>query len=44
MSEVTDLIGAYLTGQITLEKLSRTFRARHWLRVPRHGSRRPGHR
>ena len=30
MSEVTDLIGSYKAGELTLEELAQRFRARQW--------------
>jgi hypothetical protein len=30
VSEVTDLIDSYKTGELTLEQLAQRFRARHW--------------
>jgi hypothetical protein len=34
VSEVTDLINRYKSGEMTLEELARTFRARHWPPTP----------
>jgi hypothetical protein len=30
MSEVTELIGSYKAGELTLDELAQRFRARHW--------------
>jgi hypothetical protein len=33
LSEVTELIGRYKAGELTLEELAELFRARHWPRT-----------
>jgi hypothetical protein len=34
VSVVTDLIGSYKAGELTLDELAERFRARHWVRTP----------